>query len=255
MPNARLARLLSGGAGRFVERWVPAESAGHTEDSARVDEALSVETAGAESPASARSGTLRRVAVPVIVLVVLAAALTAVVTVGARPEPERAPPLPAVAGTPQSRAAGRPPDPAPRAELVVSVVGKVRKPGLVRLPVGARVADAIKAVGGARRGVDLTTLNLARKLADGEQIYVGIPIPAAVLMPDTGGGAAPAKVSLNSASQEQLEALPGVGEVTAKRILEWRAQHGGFTSVEQLREIEGIGERRFAGLRDQVTVG
>lgn len=253
MPNARLARLLSGGAGRFVERWVPAESAEHAEHPSRVDEALAVETTVAETRASARSGPLRRVAVPVIVLVVLAAALTAVLMVGARPEPERAPPLPVVAGTPQSRAAG--PPPTPRAELVVSVVGKVRKPGLVTLPIGARVADAIKAVGGARRGVDLATLNLARKLADGEQIYVGIPIPAAVMMPDAGGGAAPAKVSLNSASQEQLEALPGVGEVTARRILEWRAQHGGFTSVEQLREIEGIGERRFAGLRDQVTVG
>ncbi|MQA62342.1 MAG: ComEA family DNA-binding protein [Actinophytocola sp.] len=140
------------------------------------------------------------------------------------------------------------------AELVVSVVGKVAKPGLVRVEAGARVADVLEAAGGAKPGVDLTSLNLARTVADGEQVHVGVPVPPGSAAGDAAAGSEPAKVDLNAATSEQLQALPGVGEVTARRILDWRAQHGAFTAVEQLREIQGIGERRLAGLREYVVV-
>ena len=143
--------------------------------------------------------------------------------------------------------------------LVISVVGKVRSPGLVTVPSGARVADALRAAGGALDGVDVSALNLARKLTDGEQIYVGVPVPAGVqagaAAPDQASGGEPGgKVNLNTATQDQLDTLPGVGEVTAKRIVDWRTQHGAFSSVEQLQEVDGIGATRFSRLRDQVTV-
>ncbi|MFD3455607.1 ComEA family DNA-binding protein [Streptomyces sp. NPDC058691] len=147
------------------------------------------------------------------------------------------------------------PEPGPRAALVVDVAGKVRRPGLRRLPTGARVADALDAAGGALPGADTSALNLARRLADGEQIVVGraaapglpaLAAPGAASVP-------PAAVSLNGATAEQLDALPGVGPVLARHILEYRAQHGGFTSVDQLRDVNGIGDRRFADLKPLVT--
>jgi competence protein ComEA len=138
--------------------------------------------------------------------------------------------------------------------LVVSVVGRVRNPGLVKVRAGARVADALRAAGGAKRGVDLSTVNLARKVTDGEQIHVGVPAAAAAPVDGGAAGAPAGKINLNTATAEQLEELPGIGEVTAGNILDWRAQNGGFTAVEQLREVDGIGERRLATLRDRVTV-
>lgn len=141
-------------------------------------------------------------------------------------------------------------------ELVVSVAGQVVRPGLVRLPTGARVADAVTAAGGPVPGADLTGLNLARRLTDGEHVVVG-PVPMAAGAGAAGAGgsgaAAGARVDLNTATLADLDALPGVGPVTAQRILDWREQHGRFTSIDQLREIEGIGETRFARLRDLVT--
>lgn len=141
-------------------------------------------------------------------------------------------------------------------ELVVSVAGQVVRPGLVRLPPGARVADAVTAAGGPVPGADLTGLNLARRLTDGEHVVVG-PVPMAAGAGAAGAGgsgaAAGARVDLNTATLADLDALPGVGPVTAQRILDWREQHGRFTSIDQLREIEGIGETRFARLRDLVT--
>jgi competence protein ComEA len=154
----------------------------------------------------------------------------------------------------------------PGAQLVVSVSGKVRSPGLVEVPAGARVADALAAAGGALPGTDLTQLNLARRVNDGEQVAVGVPAApdaAPAVGPTGSGAAAPAaggpgapagRIDLNAASADQLDGLPGIGPVTVQRILDWRTRNGRFSQVEQLREVEGIGERRFAQLRELVTV-
>lgn len=132
-------------------------------------------------------------------------------------------------------------------QLVVNVVGQVPTPGLVTVPSGARVADALQAAGGANPGADLTALNLARKVADGEQIAVGIPVP----LPE---GPATAPLNVNTATKDQLDTLPGVGPVTAQRIVDRRQKRGPFTSLEQLGEIEGIGDAKLAKLRDLVRL-
>jgi competence protein ComEA len=141
------------------------------------------------------------------------------------------------------------------AELVVAVTGQVHEPGLVRLPPGSRVADAIEAAGGLLPEADVDHLNLARKLTDGELVAVGVPPPPGEPAGPAGGepGGA-AKVNLNSATAEQLQTLPGIGPAMAQRIIDHRATHGPFSSVDQLREVSGIGEVRFAELRDLVTV-
>jgi competence protein ComEA len=149
--------------------------------------------------------------------------------------------------------------PSSAAEVVVDVAGRVRRPGLYHLPAGARVDDAITAAGGARHGVDLSSLNLAARLIDGQQIAVGRPgaVPGAAVAV---GGADPsaastvAPVDLNAATIDQLETLPGVGPVTAQKILDWRTANGSFTSIDQLRDVSGIGDVRFADLHDLVTV-
>lgn len=162
-------------------------------------------------------------------------------------------------------------------ELVVSVVGLVNKPGLVRLPPQSRVADALTQAGGARPGADVTSINQAQLLHDGDQILVGFAdieagrrISSAVVGPGgdaASGSAAPqrgssptaasgaaGKVNLNTADEAALDGLPGVGPVTAKAIIAWRTQHGKFSSVDQLGEVDGIGPSRLAKLRDLVTV-
>ncbi|MGP3979942.1 helix-hairpin-helix domain-containing protein [Streptomyces sp. KR80] len=142
--------------------------------------------------------------------------------------------------------------------IVVDVAGKVRRPGIHRLPAGARVADALRAAGGVRPGTDTRTLNRARLLSDGEQVVVGGAAPAGAgagsAPSDPGGapGAAAGPVSLNAATAEQLDALPGVGPVLAQHILDYREQNGGFRSVDQLRDVHGIGARRFAELQPLV---
>lgn len=162
-------------------------------------------------------------------------------------------------GSPSSDAAGVPTGVA----VVVDVGGKVRRPGLQRLPAGSRVADALRAAGGVRPGTDTGGLNRARLLVDGEQIVVGAPAPvpgvgagAGAAGSGTGAsaaGAAPGTpVSLTTATVDQLDALPGVGPVLAQHIVDYRARHGGFRSVDELREVNGIGERRFADLRNLV---
>ncbi|MEU4109654.1 ComEA family DNA-binding protein [Streptomyces sp. NPDC027717] len=148
----------------------------------------------------------------------------------------------------------------PGAQIVVDVGGKVRDPGIRRLPSGSRVADALKAAGGVRPGVRAEGLNRARFLVDGEQIVVGVsgvPVPAGpgvagsgAAVPAGGGPAAP--VSLGTATVEQLDTLPGVGPVLAQRIIEYRTRHGGFRSVDELRQVDGIGDRRFSDLRARV---
>ena len=149
--------------------------------------------------------------------------------------------------------------------VVVDVVGKVLKPGVFTLPTSSRIVDAIAAAGGARPGTDLTTLDLASKLIDGEEIFVGIPPPSGTAQ-TVGGvvGGSPAAgvgesagatvVDLNSATQAELETLPGVGAVTAQRILAWRTQHGRFASVSQLQQVSGIGPSKYAALAGRVKV-
>ncbi|MFC9791513.1 helix-hairpin-helix domain-containing protein [Streptomyces sp. NPDC127584] len=148
------------------------------------------------------------------------------------------------------------------ARVIVDVGGKVRRPGVLTLPAGSRVADALRAAGGAEPGADLTTLNRARVLFDGEQVLVGLPgvlgAPGAPVGGSGGvvgagpgggvGGGPGVPLSLNAATVEQLDTLPGVGPVLARHIVDHRAEHGGFRSVGELREVNGIGERRFAEL-------
>ena len=141
---------------------------------------------------------------------------------------------------------------APR--LVVYVVGAVRHAGLVRLPEGARVADALERAGGPTRRADLALVNLAAPVADGQQIVVPARIPVAAGGAGAGAPAsASAKVSLASATLDQLDELPGIGPVTAQKILDWRQAHGPLRSVDDLDAIPGIGPARVEQLRDLVT--
>jgi competence protein ComEA len=128
-------------------------------------------------------------------------------------------------------------------EIVVAVSGQVHRPGLVRLPAGSRVADALQAAGGALPGTDLSAVNLARKLVDGELIAVGLTVSAE-----------PGPLNLNAATLAQLDALHGVGPVLAQRIIDFRTKRGGFTSVDELRQVDGIGEETFARLKELVVV-
>jgi competence protein ComEA len=147
---------------------------------------------------------------------------------------------------------------APSAAVVVDVAGKVRRPDVATLPAGSRVVDAIRKAGGARVGVDLTSLNLARVLVDGEQILVGVgPAPgvaaSAASQPGAAAGDAPL-VNLNSATLDQLDGLPGVGPVTAQKILDWRTAHGAFTSIDELLEVDGIGDKTLADMAPRLTL-
>lgn len=143
-----------------------------------------------------------------------------------------------------------------RSEVTVDVAGKVRRPGIVVLPAGSRVVDALEEAGGARRGVDLTSINLARVLVDGEQILVGVDAPTGVggSLGALGTVAPGGLVNINTADQVALETLPGVGPVTAGAIIGWRSEHGGFGAVDELLEVDGIGEATLARLAPLVTI-
>lgn len=143
----------------------------------------------------------------------------------------------------------------PAGGLVVDVVGRVHRPGVYRLPPGSRVTDAVTAAGGVLAGVDPATVNLARKLSDGEQLVIGRPAAAAPTGTGPGSADPSGPVDLNSATVTQLDALPGVGPVLAQRIVDWRTQHGRFDSVAQLRSVSGIGDAKFADLAPLVTAG
>ncbi|MDQ0990865.1 competence protein ComEA [Streptomyces sp. V3I7] len=169
---------------------------------------------------------------------------------------------PAAAGGVAGAAVGGSPGTA-GTEIVVDVSGKVRNPGIHRLPAGSRVADALRAAGGVRPGTSTEGLNRARLLIDGEQVAVGTPALAAA--PGTGSAAGPGAsgstaagagpatpVSLNTATADQLDTLPGVGPVLAQHIIDYRTQHGGYRSVDELRQVNGIGDRRFSDLRNLV---
>ncbi|MFC4372480.1 helix-hairpin-helix domain-containing protein [Nocardia halotolerans] len=225
----------------------------------------------------------RRGALALGVVGLVAMVLTAVMVVRDRPVAQSVPSVPAVraeAPTPRSDptavvAAVANSGPSENIELVVSVVGLVERAGLHRVPGGARVADAIEIAGGARAGADLVGLNLAQRLTDGDQVVVGASDPqsgqprlgSAMISaagsgpgrnsvgagPDTNITGGAGRVDLNTATEAELDALPGVGPVTAKAILAWRATNGRFTEVTQLSEVDGIGPARLARLRDLVT--
>jgi competence protein ComEA len=154
------------------------------------------------------------------------------------------------------------------ADVVVQVVGAVHRPGLVRLPAGSRVADAVRAAGGLTATAQEASVNLARVLVDGEQLLVQrrghpailpAPGPAVGSAGGVGGGSAPggsptAPVDLNTATLEQLDGLPGIGPVLAQRILDWRTANGRFDSIDELGEVSGIGEAHLSDLRPLVVV-
>jgi len=150
-------------------------------------------------------------------------------------------------------------EPRPATVALVHVAGAVRSPGVYRLRDGERVQDAVRRAGGPRTGADLNALNLAAKVADGQQVVVprrgaaGVA-PVAGAGVGEAGGPPQAPVSLNTATAEQLDTLDGVGPATASKILDYRRQHGGFRSIDDLGEIPGIGPKRLAALRGKVQL-
>jgi competence protein ComEA len=148
----------------------------------------------------------------------------------------------------------------------VHVLGAVVRPGVVSLPAQSRVLDAINAAGGLRRRANPGDLNLAQVLADGEQVLIGTKAEPAGEVRQGGGPATrrgagstatrggQAQLDLNAATEAELETLPGIGPVTAAKITAWRDEHGRFTRVEELQEIDGIGPKTFAQLADHVRV-
>jgi competence protein ComEA len=184
--------------------------------------------------------------------------------------------------TPRPRSTGVPSgDPSPAAEstsaepmIEVHVLGAVRDPGVVNLLAGARVQDAVDRAGGLRKSAALGDLNLAQPLADGQQVFIArhtghseVRDPVAVPPNGTGGTAGPSArpgtagssaagpvINLNTATADQLDQLPGVGPVTAQKIIDWRTNHGRFVSIEELQEVDGIGPKTYADLAPMVTV-
>ncbi|KQH76715.1 hypothetical protein AO501_21670 [Mycobacterium gordonae] len=214
-------------------------------------------------------------AIALAVIAALAVLITVFTVARDRPAPvtsAKLPPVERVSSSGPKASA----NPGPDRPVVVSVVGLVHKPGLVTLAPGARIADALQAAGGAVDGADTVGLNMARPLGDGEQIVVGLaPAPGKppVLGSSVGAGGpatqspsgAPSTsgkpkagareaLDLNTATVEQLDGLPGVGPVTAAAIVAYRQAHGRFTSVDQLGEVDGIGQARLDKLRSLVRV-
>jgi competence protein ComEA len=138
----------------------------------------------------------------------------------------------------------------PAGQLVVFVGGRVARPGLVHVPAGSRVDDALTAAGGVLDPTDLLTLNPARKLSDGEQVVVGVAGVTAPGVASSPGG----PLDLNAATVADLDGLDGIGPVLAQKVVDYRTEHGRFESVDQLREVSGIGEAKFAALKSKVRV-
>jgi competence protein ComEA len=222
-----------------------------------------------------RADPARAGAIALAVIAAVAVLVTVFTLIRHQPAPVTSAKLPPVQMvSPANRAAPAAPSAKPDSPLIVSVVGLVHTPGLVTLAPGARIADALKAAGGVVDGADTVGLNMARPVGDGEQIVVGIApragIPTALgssvtsdsaatrtsTAPSTGQPANKAGevVDLNTATAQQLDALPGVGPVTAAAIVKWRDAHGKFTSVDQLGDVDGIGPARLEKLRALVRV-
>ena len=249
----RLAQLVAS-----FEDHVPPAPGG---DAPAEDASDATSSSGPAGPLAARSHVRRRVTqlhVRVVGAVVVAVVVLLAWTVLSG-RPQSAP-----AGTPDTSVAGLTTGPADGAgggadgpvetgEIVVDVAGHVQRPGIVSLPAGSRVHEAIEAAGGLAGVVDTTSLNLARKLVDGEQVLVGIA-PVAPAGASGAAGSPGGAVNLNTATVDQLDELPGVGPVTAQSIVDWRTDNGPFRSVEDLLEVRGIGEATVGDLRDLVTV-
>lgn len=230
--------------------------------------------------AKVRADPGRAGAIALALIAAVAVLITVFTVLRDRPAPVSSAKLPPVemvsTASPRTEdVAGSPAAPAGE-QVVVSVVGLVHKPGLATLAPGSRIADALSAAGGALDGADTIGLNLARPLIDGEQIVVGLaPPPGPTALGSSVGAASPAAeaprtsaaptparpgpgpgqpVNLNTATVEQLDALPGVGPVTAAAIVAWRETHGTFTNVDQLGDVEGIGPARLEKLRALVRV-
>jgi len=192
-------------------------------------------------------------------------AIAAVIVAGAvfwyvRSLPSRVEIMATSSGPPATAAAtDASPTPSP-GPLLVHVAGWVRHPGVYELHEGDRVIDAIEAAGGARPGADLTTINLAALLTDAEQVVVakegaGGPGPPASGTSNGGSGGGPGDlVNINTATLDQLETLPGIGEVLAQRIIDYREEHGPYQSVEDLLNVSGIGDKRLEDLKPHITV-
>ncbi|MGW0160540.1 ComEA family DNA-binding protein [Mycobacterium sp. NPDC003323] len=258
-----------------LSRRIGREAAPEPEDGAdESDTTLARWLPDTANPRSARDwmATLRadpgRAGVLALLGIGLIAVLVTVFTVVRNPdEPVTAVDLPPVQMV--STAAAPSAEAAPDGPVVVSVVGLVHKPGLVTLTAGDRVADALQKAGGALDGADLVGLNMARRVNDGEQIIVGLAAPPGSPSPmgssvrsetpsgapsDAGPSAEPAAaVNLNTATAEELDALPGVGPVTATAIIAWRDANGPFRSVDQLGDVDGIGPARLDKLRALVV--
>jgi len=207
----------------------------------------------------ARTDPGRRGAVALVGVALLAALAVAVYVWHGRPQPQAIAPPPVATGAAPTGPAALPTS---GRSLVVAVSGKVRRPGVVTVPAGARVIDVLKAAGGPLPSADIGMLNLARRVADGELVTVGVPAPApagsgsAGEAPPAGdaAGGRTAPIDLNTATLAELETLPGVGPVLAQRILDWRTERGRFATVDQLSDVPGIGDARLAQLRDLVQV-
>jgi competence protein ComEA len=158
----------------------------------------------------------------------------------------------AAAGAPAVRVESR-----PAGAALVHVAGAVQRPGVYRMRDGERIQDAVRRAGGARRGADLNAINLAAKVADGQQVVVPRRVTAGAAPAGTSadvGTPSQPPVSLNTATAEQLDTLDGVGPATAQKILDWRRQHGGFRSIDDLGEVPGIGPKKLAALRTKVQL-
>ena len=217
-----------------------------------------------EEPPAARRQSVRPVVVAVAATALAAWVVVRLTSGGSATSLELVPgtPVPSVSGVlagPGTPTTGGPSpsaqDPSAAAGVVVQVLGQVRRPGLVTLPAGSRVADAVRAAGGLVRGGSSGGLNLARPVTDGEQIVVSPDAAALTAAAGATSVASPSSVvDLNAATATDLDTLPGVGPVMASRILDWRTAHGRFASVDQLREVSGIGSRTFERLRPHVRV-
>ncbi|MGY1688771.1 ComEA family DNA-binding protein [Geodermatophilus sp. SYSU D01105] len=268
--RARLRVLLAEG-GR-ARGWVPDDDLDPTDDPEPVEPALGPGTHDEGSPSGLPGGIGRhRVPGPAVRLAparrgawalwlagLLAALAVAAGTWFDRPHVEPAPepstpavPSPSSAAAPATPSVGVAADAA--TTVVVSVVGLVHRPGLVTLPTGARVADAVAAAGGLLPEADPASVNLAAVVSDGQQVAVGVP-GAAPAGPAPGGSTGSGPVDLNTATVADLDALPGIGPVLAQRIVDHREGQGRFTSVEQLDDVPGIGPAIYAELAELVTV-